>query len=61
MFACLFERGMTGWFETLCQSLYAIPPGRVFSLQAPQPIARDIPLPANRRRWWRSLFSPAPS
>jgi hypothetical protein len=55
------ERGMTGRFETPFQSRYAIPPGRIFSLQAPQPIARDFPLPANRRRWWRSLFSPAPS
>lgn len=30
---------------------YAIPPGWVFSLQLPEPIASDIPLPGNRRRW----------
>jgi len=35
---------------------HAIPPGWVFSLQTPQPIASDIPLPGNRRRWWQSLF-----
>jgi len=33
----------------------------VLSLQAPQPIFSDIPLPGNRRRWWQNLFSPAPS
>ncbi|MEQ1593298.1 MAG: hypothetical protein ABL892_13055 [Thiobacillaceae bacterium] len=40
---------------------YTIPPGWVLSLQAPQPIFSDIPLPGNRRRWWQNLFSPAPS
>lgn len=40
---------------------YTIPPGWVLSQQAPQPIASDIPLPGNRRRWWQNLFSPTPS
>lgn len=40
---------------------YPITPGWVFSLQAPQPIASDIPLPGNRRRWWQNLFSSAPA
>ncbi len=40
---------------------HSIPPGWVLSLQAPQPIASDIPLPGNRRRWWQGLFAPTPS
>lgn len=40
---------------------YTIPPGWMLSLQAPGPIASDIPLPGNRRHWWQNLFSPAPS
>jgi hypothetical protein len=39
---------------------YTIPPGWVLSLRPPEPIASDIPLPGNRRRWWQSLFSSAP-
>lgn len=36
---------------------YTIPPGWVFSRQAPQAIFSDIPLPGNRRRWWQNLFT----
>lgn len=39
---------------------YTLPPGWVLSLRPPEPIASDIPLPGNRRRWWQSLFSSAP-
>jgi hypothetical protein len=33
-----------------------IPPGWVLSLQPPMPIASDMPLPNNRRRWWQALL-----
>ena len=35
----------------------SIPPGWVLSRQPPQPIASDIPIPNNRRRWWLSLMT----
>jgi hypothetical protein len=38
---------------------YAIPPGWVFSLQAPWAIFSDVVLPGNRQRWWKNLFSSA--
>ena len=33
-----------------------IPPGWVLSTLPPEPIASDMPLPNNRRRWWQSLL-----
>lgn len=34
-----------------------IPPRWILSLQAPVTIDDEAPLPNNRRRWWRRLFS----
>jgi hypothetical protein len=33
-----------------------IPPGWILSRMPPEPIASDIPLPNNRRRWWQGLL-----
>lgn len=33
-----------------------VPPGWVLSIHQPDPIASDIPLPNNRRRWWEKLL-----
>jgi len=35
---------------------WQIPPGWVLSRMPPEPIASDIPLPNNRRRWWQGLL-----
>ncbi|MBU1689147.1 MAG: hypothetical protein KKD65_00235 [Gammaproteobacteria bacterium] len=34
-----------------------IPPGWILSRLPPSPIASDIPLPNNRRRWWQGLLT----
>lgn len=33
-----------------------IPPGWVLCRMPPEPIASDIPLPNNRRRWWQGVL-----
>lgn len=34
-----------------------IPPGWILSRMPPDPVACDIPLPNNRRRWWYGLLA----
>ena len=33
-----------------------IPPRWILSLEAPEEVVDDAPMPGNRRRWWQKLF-----